>query len=514
MLATELSRSGYVLFKDDRSIKGGDDWEQALYENLNRSVLVLACLSSDYYNSYWCKVERERALQSKVKIIPILLREVPNGHQLAYAQTLSNRGNPLAAAKGIAERDEANRVVVEGVAEALKEVPPSLDASRAAWDALAKVLDCTLDEAKDHLVREGDGICDWLDKQSSNLPDEPSRLRVAFDVALGLCGGWSSEPFRNAVSNALKRELGFVHGVATPYKHHSPPYWNAVVRSLVEMASTCSKGPAVDAFKPLATELIQRFGADGPLRRLKEYAAVPTSAKFAPVLLDLWVTENRVRRMELRDGSSAPTNIDVKYPVVENCIVHASKVVERTPCPATTSQRPRILRIFTKASSALRPVDRQGPHTWESDSGERILDLFEGVVVWPITSGCMVDGAVTPADLTASPCCVVEERGDTRAVRVARAGRPTTAFIRSSWDRGQGESPVAKTHKNTALSILLPDDTRDAVRKRLFPEDENLPIPMLFERVREWQLKGEEAHLLWTDADLAPEEDFAPMEQE
>lgn len=503
MLATELEDAGYVIFMDDRSINGGDAWEKELYDNLKRSVVLLACLSPDYYASKWCTVERNRALDAGTKIIPVLLREVGKNHRLSHLQTRSNHGKPIAACKDQAALDVANRVVAEGIAEDLKKVPPSLHASRAAWVALAKVLGCTDDEAEEHLVNEGDGVCDWLDKQRSNLPDEPGRLRVAFDVALGLCEGWDNELFQRAVSAALKRELGIAR-----------EYWNAIVEGLVTMAGRCTENPA-DAFTALATELVQRFGADGTLHRLEKYAAaVPTGAKFAPVLLDLWVTENKVRRMELRVGSSPPANINFKSAAVGACIEHGRREVKRTLGPIASSARPRILRIITTASNALRPIAGKKPHTWESAWGERILDLFDGVVVWPITDDLVAEGAHTPDEIATSPCCVVEERGDVRAVFKARAGRPTTAFVSHSWDRGLSESPVAQSHTGTALSILLPDKTREGVRKRLFPEDENLPLPTLFERVAEWQRNDEEVHLLWTDADLAPEEDFAPMEQE
>lgn len=518
MLATGLGCTGYEIFKDDRDIHGGDDWERALYDHLDRSFAVIACLSPDYYASHWCTVERERAEAAGTRVIPVLVREVAKGHLLASLQVRSAGERPLAAFETRARRDTANKQVADQVAEDLKQVPPTLRGSRAAWAALARVLGCSQEEAAALLAREGDDVCAWLGAVAAGPDGERASLRVAFDVALGVADGWSIPHFPIAVSAELRKELAFAHGKTTPFEPHTPPYWDSVVRTLVEMASGAGKDPAL-AFAPLANALLRRFGAGQDLGRLARYStdAAPGGARFAPAVVDLWVNGAKVRRMEVRAGPSAsPSSLSVRGEGLEANLVSAHRRTQKMLGPARSPLEPRILRVITEAAGATRPLDGRGPHAWENQSGEGALDLFGGVVVWPIVSENLVEGAPTPQVIGANPCCVVEECGEAKPVRLARAGRPTTVFTRPSWDRPRQTSPVVTTHKDTALSILLPDPTRDEARARLFPGEEDLPLPSLFERAAAWQRNGEEVHLLWTDADLAPapDEDFSPLEDE
>ncbi len=493
MLATALHATGYEIFHDVRSIAGGDDWEEALYAAIDRSEVVLACLSSRYYASRWCSIERERAVAAGATIVPVLLCDVADNHLLAHLQVRHAGGRPLASFEGPGELDAGCRKVVDQVARDLKQVPPSLRGSRSAWRALARVTGKTPAEARALLAERGDDIGDELQGD-----DAKERLRVAFDVASGLMEGWAVPHFRVAVAAALASQP---FSAPRAFASDTPPYWDAVVDALVTMADTCSDDPR-RAFEPLASALVHAFGGSLALERIRPYAS-EAAALWAPPIVDVWANGDRVRTVDFRRGRTRSA-VRIRNDQLDHGLEAARRHAAQALGTDAGARVPALLRLVAPGEQATRPLADRSPATWENTSGERAADLFDVVAVWPRLQGLAVTGAPTPSPVPAT-ACVLGTRQDTRATRLARAGHAVTAFARPAWD--QGPSPAAMTHKDTALSVLLPEPDETGVRARLFPGGADRPLPDLFALVGDGQRAGEDVHVLWTDAASAVEED-------
>ena len=63
LLRNNLS-SSLVVFMDSAELRTGNQWQQAIYESLERSTLVFALLSDDYFNSAVCREEFNLAIAS------------------------------------------------------------------------------------------------------------------------------------------------------------------------------------------------------------------------------------------------------------------------------------------------------------------------------------------------------------------------------------------------------------------------------------------------------------------
>jgi WD40 repeat protein len=72
-LARDLQDAGLEVWVDFRKIKGGEAWRQAIYNGIDESEFVIACLSASAAESEWVRRELEIAQQQKKLIIPVML---------------------------------------------------------------------------------------------------------------------------------------------------------------------------------------------------------------------------------------------------------------------------------------------------------------------------------------------------------------------------------------------------------------------------------------------------------
>lgn len=101
----------WTVFQDNRSIRPGEDWEAALYAALEDTAVVVAFLSIPYFNSRYCRIEREVA-HDRV-FVPVLLRPCPwkdhpavVGRQVVHGssgQAIGEEENPDRAHTHVAE---------------------------------------------------------------------------------------------------------------------------------------------------------------------------------------------------------------------------------------------------------------------------------------------------------------------------------------------------------------------------------------------------------------------------
>jgi len=71
-----LAQDGHVsVFKDDRTLTAGDDWQTKLWGALGDADVVLACLSRHYFASWNCRAELDEALAQGVLVLPCIVSE-------------------------------------------------------------------------------------------------------------------------------------------------------------------------------------------------------------------------------------------------------------------------------------------------------------------------------------------------------------------------------------------------------------------------------------------------------
>ena len=75
--AADLKNAGVRLWMDRLELKPGDDWQQELAKALDSCSAMLAVLSPDYVKSRYCMRELARADQHRKRLIPVILRPVP-----------------------------------------------------------------------------------------------------------------------------------------------------------------------------------------------------------------------------------------------------------------------------------------------------------------------------------------------------------------------------------------------------------------------------------------------------
>lgn len=126
----KLSEKGIPVWRDQKSIYGGDTWPKILGEAIRDSDFVLLCWSQQAKSSYFVELEWTTTLALKKPIIPLLLDEAP------LPPSLSSRN-------GIRS--------VEAVIEALKQARPSRDTKRE--DAVIKKL-ASYDNAEPQVISE------------------------------------------------------------------------------------------------------------------------------------------------------------------------------------------------------------------------------------------------------------------------------------------------------------------------------------------------------------------------
>lgn len=96
-----LVLDGILEICDDRQIRAGADWRDKLQESLEQADMILLLVSNEFVGSQECQRETEIALQlldaGKVRVIPVLIRQVYVGSRLGRLQFLPGNGPiPLA----------------------------------------------------------------------------------------------------------------------------------------------------------------------------------------------------------------------------------------------------------------------------------------------------------------------------------------------------------------------------------------------------------------------------------
>jgi len=86
------------LFKDDRSLMPGDDWQHKLWDSLTSSDVVLACVSRHYLASRWCRDETAEALRQNVLLLPCMLEPCAIEGTPIEQRQLAVRGEALSEA--------------------------------------------------------------------------------------------------------------------------------------------------------------------------------------------------------------------------------------------------------------------------------------------------------------------------------------------------------------------------------------------------------------------------------
>ena len=112
-----LKRNGVLETWDDRKIEPGDEWDQAINQNLINSDIILLLVSQDFLASDYCyDVEVKKALQfhnnNEKTIIPIIVHNCDwKGSPLAKLQALPKDGVPIFSKKWNSKEDAIMNVV-------------------------------------------------------------------------------------------------------------------------------------------------------------------------------------------------------------------------------------------------------------------------------------------------------------------------------------------------------------------------------------------------------------------
>ncbi|HRL11863.1 MAG TPA: toll/interleukin-1 receptor domain-containing protein, partial [Aggregatilineales bacterium] len=78
-IARDLSDAGMDVWVDFRQIHAGEMWEKEIIRGLERSAIVVACLSPAFLASEWCTREANMARDQKKLIIPIMVVDSQQG---------------------------------------------------------------------------------------------------------------------------------------------------------------------------------------------------------------------------------------------------------------------------------------------------------------------------------------------------------------------------------------------------------------------------------------------------
>lgn len=113
-----LKREGKISDWYDRKIYPGDDWNQAITQQLERAQIILFLVSSDFIASDYCwSTEVRRALERNARneavVIPIIVRPCDwNSAPFGKLQALPTDGKPITT---WANRDQAWMEVTKGI---------------------------------------------------------------------------------------------------------------------------------------------------------------------------------------------------------------------------------------------------------------------------------------------------------------------------------------------------------------------------------------------------------------
>jgi hypothetical protein len=72
-LGERLAKHGFRIWTDSTAVPAGESFIAELNKTIEKSDVVLALLSPDYFQSTWCQQETAAAAAGKVPIIPVLV---------------------------------------------------------------------------------------------------------------------------------------------------------------------------------------------------------------------------------------------------------------------------------------------------------------------------------------------------------------------------------------------------------------------------------------------------------
>jgi hypothetical protein len=149
-----LERKGIISSWHDRSIKGGQQWDDEIRENLEEAQLILLLVSanfmaSDYIYDKELAVALERHESSAARVVPIILRSVDwQDSSFAKLQALPKDGRPLSSWE---DRDEALTSIVRDLRQIANEVNDgSLEAAPSDIDG--DLLHCSFGRFKETVL--------------------------------------------------------------------------------------------------------------------------------------------------------------------------------------------------------------------------------------------------------------------------------------------------------------------------------------------------------------------------
>ena len=91
-----MESEGEIKLWDDNEILPGDEWYKDISTNLAGSDILLYLVSATSLASKNCNKELAEALNSKIKVIPIILEDCDwLNHQLSDFQALPDKGLPI-----------------------------------------------------------------------------------------------------------------------------------------------------------------------------------------------------------------------------------------------------------------------------------------------------------------------------------------------------------------------------------------------------------------------------------
>ncbi len=122
-----LHRRGLIQSWHDRKIEAGDDWKQAIDENLERTDIILLLVSADFIASDYCyEIEMKRAMErhkaGEAKVVPVIVRDV-NWQSAPFGDLQVPKD-----AKALSlweDKDSAWRNVSEGIEKAVHSIVAS-----------------------------------------------------------------------------------------------------------------------------------------------------------------------------------------------------------------------------------------------------------------------------------------------------------------------------------------------------------------------------------------------------
>jgi tetratricopeptide (TPR) repeat protein len=130
-----LRREGLIEEWHDRKIRPGQEWEEAIDENLETSEIILLLITPDFMSSdYSFEKEMSQALErhdrGEARVIPIIVRPTDwEGAPFGKLQALPKNAKPITE---WSNRDRAWLDVVRGIREAVKELTNKTDYDQEA----------------------------------------------------------------------------------------------------------------------------------------------------------------------------------------------------------------------------------------------------------------------------------------------------------------------------------------------------------------------------------------------